>query len=118
MDSFNIWVVRNTQSKFPHFVSLSDDRCIEHIQQSALQGVEIGEATVVSNEILLSFKDQLLHANNLLEASKGVMDNQVKDLADAGRALARLQRERDALISEMDQLKRVIRNAEINGGGL
>ena len=89
MDTFNAYVVRNIQSKFPHFVSFSDDACVEYIQKYGPQGFEIGEATVVSNEILLGFKDQLLHSNNLLEASKDVMDNQVKDLA--GRALARRQ---------------------------
>ena len=112
MDTFNAYVVRNIQSKFPHFVSFSDDACVEYIQKYGPQGFEIGEATVVtvvSNEILLGFKDQLLHSNNLLEASKDVMDNQVKDLADAGRALARLQRERDQAYADYQrEIQRVL----------
>ena len=107
MDTFNAYVVRNIQSKFPHFVSFSDDACVEYIQKYGPQGFEIGEATVVSNEILLGFKDQLLHSNNLLEASKDVMDNQVKDLADAGRALARLQRDQ-AYADYQREIQRVL----------
>ena len=125
MGSFTIFVVRNKLNHFPYRVSLIDDAVAE-------AGCEVVEATVVSNEILLYFKDQFLHANNLLEASKDVMDNQVKDLADAGRALARMQRERDQLEAKIEDLKdevltlqaenaalkAQVRNAQLQGGGL
>lgn len=106
MDSFNIWVIRSRTNS-----NLIDDVCLSEAvakRRCRIQHQEVAEATVVSINLLQSIKDHSVASNAVIAALKEVSENQAKDLADAGRALARLQREHETWASERAELERKV----------